>query len=48
MGQGLIREGAMTVNGKTMGENCRNATIEDERSSARSTNRSRKRRASSS
>jgi dihydroxy-acid dehydratase len=36
MGQGLIREGAMTVNGKTMGENCRNATIEDERSSARS------------
>jgi dihydroxy-acid dehydratase len=31
MGQGLIREGAMTVNGKTMGENCRNATIEDEK-----------------
>ncbi|MDF0542892.1 dihydroxy-acid dehydratase family protein [Sphingobium sp. H39-3-25] len=31
MGQGLIREGAMTVNGKTMGDNCRNATIEDER-----------------
>ena len=31
MGKGLIREGAMTVNGKTMGENCRNATIEDEK-----------------
>ncbi|AQR61462.1 dihydroxy-acid dehydratase [Brevundimonas sp. LM2] len=27
MGQGLIREGAMTVNGKTMGENCRDAQI---------------------
>ncbi|WP_230291116.1 IlvD/Edd family dehydratase [Croceicoccus sp. Ery5] len=31
MGQGLIREGAMTVNGKTIGDNCREATIEDER-----------------
>ncbi|NOW48170.1 dihydroxy-acid dehydratase [Novosphingobium sp. SG751A] len=31
MGQGLIREGAMTVNGKTMGENCAKATIEDEK-----------------
>ncbi|WP_067732606.1 IlvD/Edd family dehydratase [Novosphingobium naphthalenivorans] len=29
--QGLIVEGAMTVNGKTMGDNCRDATIEDER-----------------
>jgi dihydroxy-acid dehydratase len=27
MTQGLINEGAMTVNGKTMGENCRNAEI---------------------
>ncbi|WP_380871489.1 dihydroxy-acid dehydratase [Sphingomonas sp. DBB INV C78] len=31
IGQGLIREGAMTVNGKTMGDNCRDAEIEDER-----------------
>lgn len=31
IGQGLIREQAMTVNGKTMGENCRGATIEDEK-----------------
>ncbi|MGV2496579.1 IlvD/Edd family dehydratase [Pelagerythrobacter aerophilus] len=31
MGQGLIREGAMTVNGKTIGDNCRDATIEDDR-----------------
>ena len=31
IGQGMIREGAMTVNGKTMGDNCRDATIEDER-----------------
>ncbi|MCJ8157007.1 IlvD/Edd family dehydratase [Sphingomonas sp. LaA6.9] len=31
MGQGLIRERAMTVNGKTVGDNCREATIEDER-----------------
>ncbi len=29
--QGLIHEGAMTVNGQTMGDNCRDATIEDER-----------------
>ncbi|AUW59633.1 dihydroxy-acid dehydratase [Sphingobium sp. SCG-1] len=31
MGQGLIREDAMTVNGQTIGENCRDATIEDEK-----------------
>ena len=31
MGQGLIHEGAMTVNGRTMGDNCRAATIEDEK-----------------
>jgi len=31
MAQGLIRENAMTVNGRTMGENCRGATIEDEK-----------------
>ena len=31
IGQGLIREGAMTVNGRTIGDNCRDATIEDER-----------------
>lgn len=31
IGQGLIREDAMTVNGKTMGDNCRDATIEDEK-----------------
>ncbi|MGI4950152.1 MAG: IlvD/Edd family dehydratase [Janthinobacterium lividum] len=31
MGQGLIHEGAMTVNGRTMGDNCRDATIEDGR-----------------
>jgi len=30
MGQGLIRENALTVNGRTIGENCRGATIEDE------------------
>ncbi|QIG80218.1 IlvD/Edd family dehydratase [Stakelama tenebrarum] len=29
--QGLIREGAMTVNGKTMGDNCRGVEIEDEK-----------------
>ncbi len=29
--QGLINEGALTVNGKTMGDNCRDATIEDDR-----------------
>lgn len=31
MGQGLIHEGAMTVNGRSIGDNCRDATIEDER-----------------
>ena len=31
IGQGLIREGALTVNGRTMGDNCRDATIEDEK-----------------
>ncbi|WP_225206471.1 IlvD/Edd family dehydratase [Novosphingobium huizhouense] len=31
MGQGLIAEQAMTVNGHTIGDNCRDATIEDER-----------------
>ncbi len=31
MQHGLINAGAMTVNGKTMGENCRNAVIEDEK-----------------
>jgi dihydroxy-acid dehydratase len=31
MKHGLIHEGAMTVNGRTMGDNCRDATIEDER-----------------
>lgn len=29
--QGLIHENAMTANGKSIGENCRGATIEDER-----------------
>ncbi len=29
--QGLIHEDAITANGKTMGDNCRDATIEDER-----------------
>ena len=29
MGQKLIKENALTVNGKSIGENCRNATIED-------------------
>ena len=29
--QGLIKEGAMTVNGKTMGENCKGVEIEDEK-----------------
>jgi dihydroxy-acid dehydratase len=29
--QGLIHEDAMTANGKSIGENCRDATIEDER-----------------
>ena len=31
MKQGLIRENAITVNGRTIGDNCRNAQIEDER-----------------
>jgi dihydroxy-acid dehydratase len=31
MGQGLIAEDAMTVNGRTIGENCRGATIEDDK-----------------
>jgi dihydroxy-acid dehydratase len=31
MKQGLIHEGAMTANGKSIGDNCRDATIEDER-----------------
>ncbi|MEP7311377.1 MAG: IlvD/Edd family dehydratase [Pseudomonadota bacterium] len=30
IGAGLIREQALTANGKTLGENCRNALIEDE------------------
>lgn len=30
MSRGLIEEGALTVNGRTIGENCRNAVIEDE------------------
>ncbi len=30
MRRGLIREGALTVNGRTIGDNCRGATIEDE------------------
>ncbi|MDF0486827.1 dihydroxy-acid dehydratase family protein [Sphingomonas sp. H39-1-10] len=29
--QGLIHEGALTANGKTMGDNCRDAVIEDEK-----------------
>ncbi|MDY0871926.1 IlvD/Edd family dehydratase [Dongia rigui] len=31
MNEGLIDEDALTVNGKTIGENCRNATIEDDK-----------------
>jgi dihydroxy-acid dehydratase len=31
MSQGLIKEDAMTVNGKTIGENCRDAKIEDDK-----------------
>ena len=31
MGQGLIHEDAVTANGLTIGENCRDATIEDDR-----------------
>ena len=31
IGHGLIRESAQTANGRTIGDNCRGATIEDER-----------------
>ncbi len=31
MGQGLIHEDALTVNGRTIGENCRDTLIQDER-----------------
>jgi dihydroxy-acid dehydratase len=31
IGQGLIREGALTANGRSIGENCRGVEIEDER-----------------
>ncbi|MGV3651328.1 MAG: dihydroxy-acid dehydratase, partial [Devosia sp.] len=31
MSKGLIREGAMTVNGRTIGENCRNTTVQDDK-----------------
>lgn len=31
IGQGLIREGAITANGKTVGENCRGVVVEDEK-----------------
>ncbi|TPG21655.1 dihydroxy-acid dehydratase [Sphingomonas koreensis] len=31
IGQGLIDEGALTVNGRSIGDNCRDATIEDSR-----------------
>ena len=31
MRQGLIHEGAVTANGKSIGDNCRDATIEDEK-----------------
>jgi len=31
MGRGLIHEDALTVNGRTMGDNCRGAAIEDEK-----------------
>ena len=31
MGQGLIQEGALTVNGKSIGENCRGQSIQDEK-----------------
>ncbi|KQN25657.1 dihydroxy-acid dehydratase [Sphingomonas sp. Leaf33] len=31
MGQGLIHEDALTVNGRSMGDNCRGAEIEDEK-----------------
>ena len=31
MGQGLIREGALTANGRSIGDNCRDAAIEDDK-----------------
>jgi dihydroxy-acid dehydratase len=31
MKQGLIREGAITANGRSIGDNCRDATLEDDR-----------------
>ncbi|SFZ85142.1 dihydroxy-acid dehydratase [Devosia enhydra] len=31
MSKGLIREGAMTVNGRTIGENCRNTIVQDDK-----------------
>ena len=31
IGHGLIRESALTANGRTIGDNCRGATLEDER-----------------
>src|SRR3546814_17654278 len=31
IGEGLIHENAMTVNGRTIGENCRDAELEDEK-----------------
>lgn len=31
MGQGLIEQGALTVNGKSIGDNCRDAVIEDDK-----------------
>ena len=31
MGQGLIREGALTANGRSIGDNCRNTGIQDEK-----------------
>ena len=31
MGAGLIEEGALTVNGRTIGDNCRDAVIEDDK-----------------
>ncbi|WP_315762774.1 IlvD/Edd family dehydratase [Sphingomonas sp. Y38-1Y] len=31
MGQGLVHEGALTVNGRSIGDNCRDAVIEDEK-----------------
>lgn len=39
IGQGLIHEGALTVNGRTMGDNCRGSRSRTRRSSARSTSR---------